>query len=138
MGSGLEFYQWTPELCRCSSGGSASYNLLRTSLIPCTGDELFSQSSFCWLISSVVAGPVRRWSFAALELCRNLGIHAPILNVCQRVPLRSRSSNSFRSSTAKVNSCLHAFVSTLDSGLALVTMSGGQLVGSLSQVGLSH
>ena len=67
-------------------------------------------------------------------LLMNLWTHAPTLKQCQRLPFDSNSSNTSDSVpfTAKANACLVAFASASDSGIAVVTISGGQLAGSFS------
>ena len=62
----------------------------------------------------------------------------PTLNVRQRVVLDNNSSITSLASTAKAKICLEASASALDSGLATVIMSGGQLSWSLSHVGPFH
>ena len=67
-------------------------------------------------------------------LLMNLWTDAATLKQCQRLPFDSNSSNTFDSVpfTAKANTCLVAFASASDSGIVVVTISGGQLAGSFS------
>ena len=69
---------------------------------------------------------------------RNRATHAPTLNVRQRDDLSNSSSITSLLSTAKAKICLEVFASALDSGLATVKMSDGQLSCSFNFVGPCH
>ena len=56
----------------------------------------------------------------------------------QRVDLNYNSSVTSLASTAKAKICLEAFATAIDSGLAAVMMSSGQLPWSLSHIGPLH
>ena len=82
--------------------------------------------------------PVILLTLGVLVLNRNLAIQAFALSGLQRVLRDSKLSKASFTCTANAKISLVAFASPKDSGVALVTMSSGQLPGSFSHVGPCH
>ena len=90
----------------------------------------------CWsLISSIISGPLWRFSFSALQLNTNRCIHGMTLIAFIKGNFSRSSSNLSFKSMAALNISFTALASHSLSGVGAVTMSGGHCSRSTSQSG---